>query len=109
MVRCSPFAALLAALLVGLTHGAARAQRIVCGINLSELPGSIGGITPGQNQNRNTINVVGPYYIEASTIRFNPGEGIVGPQGAWQSPYLNSDWHRIWVDASPSWSWSEVI
>ena len=67
--------------LIGCCVSASHAQNIVCGVNLSEIPGSIGGIGPGLNQNRNTITVTGPYFIRSSTVRFNPGEGIVVGNG----------------------------
>ncbi|MEM1424125.1 MAG: hypothetical protein AAGH64_08995, partial [Planctomycetota bacterium] len=74
------FIAFLAACLM--PHAHAHAQRVVCGITIPQVPGvASGGIGPGQNQNRNTIIVFGGFFIEASTLRFNPGEGIIVRDG----------------------------
>jgi hypothetical protein len=72
---------LIACLLMSVTTPSVHAQFVVCGVNLSEIPGSVGGVGPGQNQNRDTITVDGPYFIQSSTIRFNPGQGIIVRDG----------------------------
>ncbi len=62
---------------------AAHAQRIVCGINLSEL-GSTQGFLPGSSALFNSTLTVTPpsYYFDSADARFDPGAGIEVLDGA---------------------------
>ncbi|MEM9082493.1 MAG: hypothetical protein AAGB34_02775, partial [Planctomycetota bacterium] len=77
LIRC---AALTAVAIVGVP---AVSARVVCGIDLSEFPGTVGGYTSGTNINRSTdLNITGPFFMEGEvTLRFQPGAGIVVRDG----------------------------